>query len=68
MPLSLYFARPLRWLRAGYHPEAPRRGYVPLIALMPRPATQIQDRPDATEHPALRTAPHPARQAQPRRK
>ena len=51
MPLSLYFARPLRWLRAGYHPEAPRRGYVPLIALMPRPAMQIQDRPDAAEQP-----------------
>ena len=55
MSLSLYFARPLRWLRAGYPPEAARHGYVPLIALMPRPAPQIQDRPDAAEQPALRT-------------
>jgi len=49
------FARLLRWLRAGYPPGPPRHGYVPLIALMSRPATQIQDSPDTIEQPALRT-------------
>jgi hypothetical protein len=68
MSLSSYFARPLRWLRAGLPPGAPRHGYVPLIALMPGPAAQIHDRPDAAQQPALRTAPHPAGQERPRRK
>lgn len=26
-----------RWLRAGYPDGAPRRGYIPLVALMPGP-------------------------------
>ena len=56
MSLS-YLARPLRWLRAGYLPTAPRNGYLPLIALMPRPATQVQDPSDAGEQPALRITP-----------
>jgi hypothetical protein len=60
MSLSSYLARPLRWLRAGYPPGAPRHGYVPLIALMPGPATQVRDAPGAAEQPALGTAPHPA--------
>ena len=45
MSLSSYLARPLRWLRAGYPAGAPRHGYVPLIALMPSPAAQMEDRP-----------------------
>ena len=60
MSLSSYLARPLRWLRAGYSPGAPRHGYLPLIALMPSPATQTQDPPDSAEQPTLRIAPHPA--------
>ena len=67
MSLSSYLARLLRWLRAGYPPGAPSHGYVPLIALMPSPATQIQNPPDAAEQPALRTAPQPAGDARPRR-
>ena len=57
MSLSSYLARPLRWLRADYPPGAPSHGYVPLIALMPGPATQIQNPPDAAEQPALPNCP-----------
>jgi hypothetical protein len=53
MSLLSYLTRPLRWLRAGYPPRAPRDGYLPLIALMPNPATQTKDPPDAAEWPAL---------------
>ena len=42
MPL-LYLTRLLRWLRAGYPTGAPPHGHVPLIALMPSPAAQLED-------------------------
>lgn len=45
MPLSSYLTKPLRWLRAGYPAQAPPHAYVPLIALMPSPAAQVEDRP-----------------------
>ncbi len=67
MSLSSHLTRPLRWLRAGYPPAAPRHGYLPLIALMSSPATQIQDPPDAAEQPVLRSAPHPAGEARPQK-
>jgi hypothetical protein len=35
MSLLSRLTRAVRWLRAGYPQQAPRRGYVPLIALMP---------------------------------
>ena len=57
MPLSSYLTKPLRWLRAGYPPGAPPHGHVPLIALMPSPATQLEDLPDADGLPALSPAP-----------
>jgi hypothetical protein len=53
MSLMSSLTRPLRWLRAGYPPGSPRHGYIPLIALMPGPAAQIEDPPDAAEQPAL---------------
>jgi len=61
MSLMSSLARPLRWLRAGYPRAAPRHGYIPLIALMPGPAIQIQDPPDAAEQPALLPAPRAGR-------
>jgi len=67
MSLSSYLTRPLRWLRVGYPAGAPRHGYSPLIALMPSPATQTKDPPDAAEQPALLTVPHPAGDARPQR-
>lgn len=67
MSLSPYLTRPLRWLRASYPSEAPRHGYLPLVALMPSPATQTEDPPDAAEWLALLTAPDPASDAGPRR-
>jgi hypothetical protein len=67
MSLSSYLTRPLRWLRAGYPPEASRHGYLPLIALMPSPATQTEDPPDAAEWLALLTAPQPPGDAGPQR-
>ena len=42
MPLSSYLTKPLRWLRAGYPAQAPPHAYVPLIALMPSPAAQVE--------------------------
>jgi len=53
MALPSYLTKPLRWLRAGYPPEAPPRGHVPLIALMPSPAAQFEDLLDAGGLPAL---------------
>jgi len=67
MPLPSYCTKPLQWLRAGYPPEAPRHGYIPLIALMPSAATQIEDPLDAEEHPVLLSAPHPADDTRPYR-
>jgi hypothetical protein len=52
MSLSSCLTKPLGWLRAGYSARAPRHGYVPLIALMPSPAAQIEDPRDEGEHPA----------------
>jgi hypothetical protein len=52
MSLSSYLTKPLGWLRAGYPARAPRHGYLPLIALMPSPATQSEDPLDEDEHPA----------------
>jgi hypothetical protein len=60
MSLSSSLTGPLRWLRTGYPKEAPRHGYIPLIALMPSQATQTQDPPGAVQQPALLTGPHPA--------
>lgn len=54
MPQS-YLTRLLRWLRAGYPPGAPPHGHVPLIALMPSPAGQLEDLLAAGELPALST-------------
>jgi hypothetical protein len=51
MPLSSSLTKPLRWLRAGYPAQAPRHGYVPLMALMPGPAAQAVHPPDEHEHP-----------------
>jgi len=65
MSLSSYLTKPLRWLRAGYPALAPRHGYVPLIALMPGPAAQIEDPLDTEELPALLTPPRQAGEAQP---
>jgi hypothetical protein len=45
MSLSSSLTRPLRWLRTGYPEEAPRHGYIPLIALVPSPATRSRTRP-----------------------
>jgi len=53
MPLPPYLTRPRRWLRAGYPPGAPPHGHVPLIALMPSPAAQLEDLLDAGGLPAL---------------
>ncbi len=53
MPLSSYLTRLLRWLRAGYPSGAPPHGHVPLIALMPSPAAQLEDLLDADEHPVI---------------
>ena len=57
MPLWSYLTKPLRWLRAGYPSGAPPHGYVPLIALMPSPALQLEDLLDAGELPALSIIP-----------
>jgi hypothetical protein len=65
MSLSTYLTRPLRWLRAGYPKAAPRHGYIPLIALMPCPAAQTENPPDAAGQPALRPVPYPAGDAGP---
>lgn len=50
MSLRSSLTEAVRWLRAGYPQQAPRHGYVPLIALMPgsKPA-QAEDRLDAEE-------------------
>jgi hypothetical protein len=57
MPLSSYLTKPLRWLRADYPSGAPPHGYIPLIALMPSRAAQLEDLLDAGELPALSTTP-----------
>jgi len=57
MPLSSYLTKPLRWLRAGYPSGAPPHGHVPLIALMPSPAAQLEELLDADELPALSSPP-----------
>jgi len=57
MPLSSYLTKPLRWLRAGYPSGAPPHGHVPLIALMPSPAAQLEELLDAGELPALSSPP-----------
>ena len=50
MSLRKSLTRAVRWLRAGYPQQAPRHGYVPLIALMPcSKPTKVADRPDAEE-------------------
>jgi hypothetical protein len=67
MSLSSYLTKPLRWLRAGYPTLAPRHGYVPLIALMPGSAGEIEDPPDIEEFGAPLTPPRQARDAQPHR-
>ena len=58
MPLSSYLTKPLRWLRAGYPKGAPPHGHVPLIALMPSPAAQLEDLLHTGELPV--PLPHPA--------
>ncbi len=57
MPLSSYLTRLLGWLRADYPTGAPPHGHVPLIALMPGPAAQLEDLLDAGELPGLSTTP-----------
>ena len=57
MPLSSYLTRLLRWLRAGYPTGAPSHGHIPLIALMPSPAVQLEDLLHTGELPPLH---HPA--------
>ena len=57
MPLSSYLTKPLRWLRAGYPSGAPPHGHIPLIALMPSPAAQLEDLLNADELPALSPTP-----------
>jgi len=53
MPLSSYLTKALKWLQVGYPAGAPRHGYVPLVALMPRPAAQAEDALNAAESPVL---------------
>jgi hypothetical protein len=60
MPLPPYLTKPLRWLRAGYPPEAPPHGHVALIALMPSRAAQPEDLLDADALPGSRQLPGPA--------
>lgn len=67
MPLSSYLAKLLRWLRAGYPPRAPAHGHVPLMALMPSPAAQLEDLLAAGELPALSATPPQAGDAPPQR-
>lgn len=67
MSLSSYLTKPLRWLRAGYPALASRHGYVPLIALMPGPAAQIEDPTDTEDFLAPLTPPRQAGEAQPHR-
>ena len=57
MPLSSYLTKPLRWLRAGYPAQAPPHAYVPLIALMPSPAAQVEDLLHTGELPPRFTTP-----------
>ncbi|MGO8730012.1 MAG: DUF3349 domain-containing protein [Streptosporangiaceae bacterium] len=66
MPLS-YLTRLLGWLRAGYPSGAPPHGHVPLIALMPSPAAQLEDLLHAGELPALSTTPPQEGAAPPKR-
>ena len=68
MSLLSYLARLLGWLRAGYAPGGTASRYIPLIALMPSPSTQIEDPPDAAGQSALLPATHPPGGARPRRK
>ena len=65
MPLSSYLTRLLRWLRTGYPQGAPPHRHIPLIALMPSPAAQLEDLLHTGELPPRFTT-HP-RQAMHRR-
>ena len=67
MPLSSYLIKPLRWLRVGYPTGAPPHGHIPLIALMPSPAAQLEDLLHTGELPALSTTPPQEGDAPPQR-
>jgi hypothetical protein len=67
MPLSSYLTKPLRWLRVGYPTGAPPHGHIPLIALMPSPAAQLEDLLHTGELPTLSTTPPQEGDAPPQR-
>jgi hypothetical protein len=54
MALRTILAAARAWLRAGYPADAPKRGYSPLIALMP------SQQPDADIIPLTQKGPMPA--------
>ncbi len=49
MSLPSRLTKAVRWLRAGYPQGAPRHGYLPLVALMPSKAAEIENKLSADE-------------------
>jgi len=54
MSLPSWLSKPVRWLRAGYPHGAPRHSYVPLLALMPSKAVEVEDLRQGGEDPLPR--------------
>jgi hypothetical protein len=52
MALPSRLTKVVSWLRAGYPRRAPRHGYVPVMALMPGKAANLEKLPGAGTAPA----------------
>ncbi len=61
MSLPSWLSKLVRWLRAGYPQGAPRHSYVPLLALMPSKAVEVEDLRQAGERSATAHPPTPRR-------